>query len=78
MIRPHPRDPRFPVDRKPESEELKGEAETQGGEPAAEADADVEGMKKRQNSKRPRGVKERILETKHRRSAVKKQRTKDW
>jgi protein subunit release factor B len=30
--------------------------------------------KKRQNRKRPRGLKERILESKHRRSDVKKQR----
>lgn len=30
--------------------------------------------KKRQNRKRPRGLKERILETKHRRGEVKKQR----
>lgn len=34
--------------------------------------------KRRQNSKRPRGVKERILQSKKRRSAVKKMRTKDW
>jgi protein subunit release factor B len=34
--------------------------------------------KRRQNSKRPRGVKERILEGKKRRSAVKKMRSKDW
>jgi protein subunit release factor B len=34
--------------------------------------------KRRQNSKRPRGVKERILQNKKRRSAVKKLRTKDW
>ncbi len=34
--------------------------------------------KRRQNSKRPRGVKERILEGKKRRSAVKKMRAKDW
>jgi len=34
--------------------------------------------KRRQNSKRPRGVKERILESKKRRSAVKKFRSKDW
>jgi peptide chain release factor len=39
--------------------------------------AEIE-KKRRQNSKRPRGVKERILETKRRRSAVKKQRAKDW
>ena len=32
--------------------------------------------KKRQNRKRPRGVKERILKTKHKRSDVKKQRGK--
>jgi peptide chain release factor len=32
--------------------------------------------KKRQNRKRPRGLKERILETKHKRSEVKKQRGK--
>jgi protein subunit release factor B len=32
--------------------------------------------KKRQNRKRPRGVKERILQTKHKRSDVKKQRAK--
>ena len=34
--------------------------------------------KRRQNSKRPRGVKERILEGKKRRSAVKKLRSRDW
>jgi protein subunit release factor B len=39
--------------------------------------AEIE-KKRRQNSKRPRGVKERILETKKRRSAVKKLRAKDW
>lgn len=39
--------------------------------------AEVE-KKRRQNSKRPRGVKERILEGKKRRSAVKKLRAKDW
>lgn len=32
--------------------------------------------KKRQNRKRPRGLKERILKTKHQRSEVKKQRTR--
>lgn len=39
--------------------------------------AEIE-KKRRQNSKRPRGVKERILKTKKRRSAVKKLRAKDW
>jgi protein subunit release factor B len=34
--------------------------------------------KRRQNAKRPRGLKERILETKRRRSAVKKMRARDW
>ena len=34
--------------------------------------------KRRQTSKRPRGLKERILETKKRRSKVKKLRAKDW
>ena len=34
--------------------------------------------KRRQNSRRPRGVKERILEGKKRRSQVKKLRSKDW
>jgi protein subunit release factor B len=34
--------------------------------------------KRRQNSKRPRGVKERILENKKRRSSLKKLRAKDW
>ena len=34
--------------------------------------------KRRQNSKRPRGVQERILEDKKRRSKVKKLRSKDW
>lgn len=34
--------------------------------------------KRRQNSKRPRGVKERILEGKKRRSNIKKMRSKDW
>jgi protein subunit release factor B len=33
---------------------------------------------RRQNAKRPRGVKERILDNKKRRSAVKKLRAKDW
>ena len=39
--------------------------------------AEVE-KKRRQNSKRPRGVKQRILDNKKRRSAVKKMRAKDW
>jgi protein subunit release factor B len=39
--------------------------------------AEIE-KKRRQNSKRPRGVKERILEGKKRRSQVKKMRAKDW
>lgn len=39
--------------------------------------AEIE-KKRRQNSKRPRGVKERILENKKRRSAVKKMRARDW
>jgi len=39
--------------------------------------AEIE-KKRRQNSKRPRGVKERILENKKRRSAVKKLRARDW
>jgi protein subunit release factor B len=39
--------------------------------------AEIE-KKRRQNSKRPRGVKERILEGKKRRSQVKKMRSKDW
>jgi protein subunit release factor B len=39
--------------------------------------AEIE-KKRRQNSKRPRGVKERILENKKRRSVVKKLRSKDW
>lgn len=34
--------------------------------------------KRRQNRKRPRGVKERILQAKKRRSNVKKLRAKDW
>ncbi|MEI9894973.1 MAG: peptide chain release factor-like protein [Chthoniobacter sp.] len=34
--------------------------------------------KRRQNAKRPRGVKERILEGKKRRSNIKKLRSKDW
>ena len=34
--------------------------------------------KRRQNSKRPRGLKERILEGKKRRSQIKKNRSKDW
>jgi protein subunit release factor B len=34
--------------------------------------------KRRQNSKRPRGVKERILEGKKHRSSIKKLRSKDW
>ncbi|MCE9611112.1 MAG: peptide chain release factor-like protein [Chthoniobacter sp.] len=34
--------------------------------------------KRRQNSKRPRGVKERILQNKKKRSQVKKLRSKDW
>lgn len=39
--------------------------------------AEIE-KKRRQNRKRPRGVKERILEAKKRRSNVKKLRAKDW
>jgi protein subunit release factor B len=39
--------------------------------------AEIE-KKRRQNSKRPRGVKERILEGKKHRSKVKKMRSKDW
>lgn len=39
--------------------------------------AEIE-KKRRQNSKRPRGVKERILEGKKHRSQVKKMRSKDW
>ena len=39
--------------------------------------AEIE-KKRRQNSKRPRGLKERILESKRRRSQVKKMRGKDW
>jgi protein subunit release factor B len=39
--------------------------------------AEIE-KKRRQNSKRPRGVKERILESKRRRAQVKKMRGKDW
>jgi protein subunit release factor B len=39
--------------------------------------ADIE-KKRRQNRKRPRGVKERILQAKKRRSDVKKLRSKDW
>jgi len=39
--------------------------------------AEIE-KKRRQNSKRPRGLKERILESKKRRSQVKKLRSKDW
>ena len=39
--------------------------------------AEIE-KKRRQNSKRPRGVKERILQNKKRRSAVKKMRARDW
>jgi len=34
--------------------------------------------KRRQNAKRPRGVKERMLEGKRRRAAVKKNRAKEW
>jgi len=39
--------------------------------------AEIE-KKRRQNSKRPRGVKERILEGKKRRSSLKKLRARDW
>jgi protein subunit release factor B len=39
--------------------------------------AEIE-KKRRQNSKRPRGVKERILEGKKRRAQIKKFRAKDW
>jgi protein subunit release factor B len=39
--------------------------------------AEIE-KKRRQNSKRPRGVKQRILEGKKRRSNIKKMRSKDW
>jgi len=41
---------------------------------ARQAKRDAVEKKKRQSRKRPRGVKERILETKHKRSEVKKQR----
>ena len=34
--------------------------------------------KRRQNAKRPRGVKQRILDNKKRRSSLKKLRSKDW
>jgi protein subunit release factor B len=39
--------------------------------------AEIE-KKRRQNSKRPRGVKERILQSKKKRSDIKKMRSKDW
>lgn len=50
--------------------------ETRKAERAARR-AEIE-KKRRQNAKRPRGVKERILEGKRRRSAVKKQRAREW
>ena len=46
-------------------------------EESAARRAEIE-KKRRQNAKRPRGVKERILDDKKRRSQVKKLRSKDW
>jgi len=51
--------------------------EQQRREERAARRAEIE-KKRRQNSKRPRGVKERILEGKKRRSKIKKLRSKDW
>jgi len=50
----------------------KQRAEVRAAERAAVA------KKRRQNSKRPRGVKERILKSKKKRGEVKKLRAKDW
>jgi len=50
--------------------------ERRRGERAARR-AEME-KKRRQNSKRPRGLKERILESKRRRSNLKKMRARDW
>ncbi len=51
--------------------------EQQRREERAARRAEIE-KKRRQNSKRPRGVKERILEGKKRRAKIKKMRSKDW
>ncbi|HEY3898800.1 MAG TPA: peptide chain release factor-like protein [Chthoniobacter sp.] len=51
--------------------------ETRRREERAARRAEIE-KKRRQNSKRPRGLKERILESKRRRAQVKKMRGKDW
>ncbi len=58
-------------------ERLLDAIERQRREERAAQRAEIE-KKRRQNSKRPRGLKERILETKKRRSKVKKLRAKDW
>jgi protein subunit release factor B len=51
--------------------------ETHRREERAARRAEIE-KKRRQNSKRPRGLQERILEGKKRRSKLKKLRSKDW
>ncbi|WP_038165792.1 peptide chain release factor-like protein [Verrucomicrobium sp. BvORR106] len=56
-------------------EELCGKLEEKLAAVKLEKRNEVE-KKKRQNRKRPRGLKERILKTKHQRSEVKKQRTR--
>ena len=58
-------------------ERLLDAIERQRREARAALRAEIE-KKRRQNSKRPRGLKERILESKKRRSKVKKLRSKDW
>jgi protein subunit release factor B len=58
-------------------ERLLDAIERQRAELRAARRAEIE-KKRRQNSKRPRGLKERILESKKRRSNVKKLRSKDW
>ena len=58
-------------------ERLLDAIERQRREVRAAERAEIE-KKRRQNSKRPRGLKERILESKKRRSNVKKLRAKDW
>jgi protein subunit release factor B len=58
-------------------ERLLDAIERQRREERAAARSEIE-KKRRQNRKRPRGVKERILEAKKRRAVVKKMRAKDW
>jgi protein subunit release factor B len=58
-------------------ERLLDTIERQRREERAARRSEIE-LKRRQTRKRPRGLKERILESKKRRSVVKKNRSKDW